>query len=42
MIRRVLPRTLYHGALYRALPQVRTWGRPGEPPALPEGDDDGA
>ncbi|MBL9176033.1 MAG: SDR family NAD(P)-dependent oxidoreductase [Verrucomicrobiales bacterium] len=28
-MRRLLPRGLYHGILYRALPQVRTWGRPG-------------
>lgn len=41
MIRRVLPRTLYHGALYRALPRVRTWGRPGLPPALGKADDGG-
>jgi NAD(P)-dependent dehydrogenase (short-subunit alcohol dehydrogenase family) len=28
-MRRLLPRGLYHEILYRALPHVRTWGRPG-------------
>ena len=31
MLRRFLPRRLYHFILYRNLPRIRTWG----PPALP-------
>jgi hypothetical protein len=26
LLRRVLPRGLYHAALYRALPEIRRWG----------------
>jgi short-subunit dehydrogenase len=34
-LRRLLPRSLYHWALYHSLPRVRTWARPlsdGQPP----------
>lgn len=34
LLRRVLPRGLYHAVLYRALPDVRRWG----PRALPPGE----
>lgn len=30
LMRRLLPRRLYHWILYRSLPEVRTWGRQGE------------
>jgi NADP-dependent 3-hydroxy acid dehydrogenase YdfG len=33
MLRRLLPRTVYHWALYRALPDVATWGKPPKIPS---------
>jgi short-subunit dehydrogenase len=32
LMRRLLPRGVYHAALYHALPGVRRWGRPALPP----------
>lgn len=34
LLRRLLPRGLYHGILYRALPQVRAWGGSSGPTPL--------
>jgi len=35
LLRRLLPRWLYHQVLYRSLPRVRSWGREEEQPAGP-------
>ena len=35
LLRRLLPRGLYHEILYRALPHVRAWGGGSRPPPLP-------
>ena len=32
ILRRMLPRRVYHHLLYRSLPKVRTWGEPSLPP----------
>lgn len=38
LLRRFLPRTLYHAILYRGLPGIESWGRAGEPD--PAGSDE--